>query len=65
MEYAGLSLQEACDRVVKDKLHKMGGEGGLIAVNAKGEHQFCFNSAGMYRSMRNSDGMQEVAFYRV
>ena len=63
MEYASLSLQEACDRVVKDKLVKMGGEGGLIAVNAQGEHQFCFNSAGMYRGVRNSAGLQEVAYY--
>ncbi len=63
IEYAGLSLQEACDRVVKDKLVKMGGEGGMIAVNAQGEHVFCFNSAGMYRGVRNSAGVEEVAFY--
>jgi beta-aspartyl-peptidase (threonine type) len=63
MEYAGLTLHEACNRVVKDKLVKMGGEGGLIAVNAKGEHEFCFNSAGMYRAMRSSAGLQEVAYY--
>jgi beta-aspartyl-peptidase (threonine type) len=63
MEYAGLSLQDACDRVVKDKLVKMGGEGGLIAVNAKGEHQFSFNSAGMYRAVRSSAGAEEVAYY--
>ncbi len=63
MEYAGLSLQQACDRVVKEKLVKMGGEGGMIAVNAQGEHVFCFNSAGMYRGVRNSAGFEEVAFY--
>jgi beta-aspartyl-peptidase (threonine type) len=64
MEYKGLSLKEACDVVVKDKLVKMGGEGGLIAVNARGEHNFCFNSAGMYRGMRNSEGQQEIAYYK-
>ncbi|MBS1772157.1 MAG: isoaspartyl peptidase/L-asparaginase [Bacteroidetes bacterium] len=63
MEYKGLSLQEACNVVVKDKLVKMGGEGGLIAVNAKGEHQFCMNSAGMYRAVRNSNGKEEIAYY--
>lgn len=63
MEYKGLSLQEACNTVIKDKLVKMGGEGGLIAVDGKGNHEFCFNSAGMYRAMRNSDGKEEVAFY--
>lgn len=63
MEYAGLSLQEACNKVIKDKLKRMGGEGGLIAVDAQGEHQFCFNSAGMYRGVRNAAGLQEVAYY--
>ena len=63
MEYKGLSLQDACATVIKDKLVKMGGEGGLIAVDAKGNYDFCFNSAGMYRGMRNSEGKEVVAFY--
>ncbi|HYD19863.1 MAG TPA: isoaspartyl peptidase/L-asparaginase [Flavipsychrobacter sp.] len=63
MEYKGLSLQEACNIVIKDKLVKMGGEGGLIAVDAKGGYDFCFNSAGMYRGMRNSEGKETIAFY--
>jgi L-asparaginase / beta-aspartyl-peptidase len=63
MEYKGLSLKAACDTVVKEKLARMGGEGGLIAVDATGAHQFCFNSAGMYRGVRNSDGYEEIAFY--
>src|SRR5689334_1134608 len=64
MEYKGLSLADACNTVVKHKLVQMGGEGGLIAVNAKGEHEFCFNSASMYRAMCNSEGMEEIAFYK-
>ena len=64
MEYKGHSLHEACNIVIKDKLMKLGGEGGLIAVDAGGNHEFCFNSAGMYRAMRNSEGKEEVAFYR-
>jgi beta-aspartyl-peptidase (threonine type) len=63
MEYKGLSLQEACNVVVKDKLVKMGGEGGLIAVDAKGNYDYCFNSNGMYRGMRNSEGRKEVAWF--
>lgn len=64
MEYKGLSLQEACDMVVKDKLVKMGGEGGLIAVDSKGNYEFSFNSEGMYRGMKNSEGASMVAFYK-
>jgi beta-aspartyl-peptidase (threonine type) len=63
MEYKGLSLGEAAEIVIKDKLVKLGGEGGLIAVDAKGNYNFCFNSAGMYRGMRNSEGKEVVAFY--
>ena len=63
MEYKGLSLQEATHIVVKEKLVALGGEGGLIALDAKGNFDFCFNSAGMYRGMRNSDGKNIVAYY--
>lgn len=63
MEYKGLSLQEACDTVIKDKLVKIGGEGGMIAVDANGNGLFSFNSAGMYRAIRNSEGRNEVAYY--
>lgn len=54
MEYKGLSLQEACDIVVKDKLVKIGGEGGLIAVDHLGNICLSFNSEGMYRGSRNA-----------
>jgi beta-aspartyl-peptidase (threonine type) len=63
IEYKGLSLQAACEFVIKDKLVKMGGEGGLIAVDSKGNFDFCFNSAGMYRGMTNSEGKEIVAYY--
>ncbi|MGJ8660886.1 MAG: isoaspartyl peptidase/L-asparaginase family protein [Bacteroidota bacterium] len=49
MEYANFSLEEACNKVVKDKLVKIGGEGGLIAIDAKGNICLPFNSSGMYR----------------
>ncbi len=63
MEYKGMSLQEACDTVIKDKLVKIDGEGGLIAVDGSGTGLFCFNSAGMYRGMKSSNGMEEIAYY--
>ena len=63
MEYKNLSLKEACDIVVKDKLVKLGGEGGLIAVDTLGNHELCFNSKGMYRGFRNNKGENVVAIY--
>ncbi len=53
MEYKGCTLQQACDIVVKDKLVKLGGEGGLIAIDAKGNVCLPFNSDGMYRGFKN------------
>jgi beta-aspartyl-peptidase (threonine type) len=50
MEYKGYSLKQACDYVVKDKLVKFGGEGGLIAIDALGNIELPFNSEGMYRA---------------
>lgn len=49
MEYQGLTLQQACKKVVMEKLKTMGGEGGLIAVDKAGNYQLVFNSSGMYR----------------
>jgi beta-aspartyl-peptidase (threonine type) len=63
MEYAGLSLQAAMEKVVMDKLVKIGGEGGMIGVDAKGNHAMIFNSEGMYRGVRNSAGIKEVKIY--
>ncbi len=64
MEYKGYTLQEAMDIVVNEKLMKINGEGGMIGVDAKGNAAMIFNSAGMYRAMRSSDGVEEVALYR-
>jgi L-asparaginase / beta-aspartyl-peptidase len=64
MEYKGLSLKEAMDIVVNDKLVKMQGEGGMIGVDAKGNFSLTFNSEGMYRGVRNSDGVNEVKIYK-
>jgi L-asparaginase / beta-aspartyl-peptidase len=63
MEYKGMNLKEACEFVVLDKLKKFGGEGGLIACDTEGNYQLTFNSDGMYRGARTSDGHNMVAIY--
>ncbi|OMQ21847.1 MULTISPECIES: isoaspartyl peptidase/L-asparaginase family protein [Serratia] len=49
MRYAGLSLAQATEQVVMEKLPTIGGEGGLVAVDAQGNISLAFNSEGMYR----------------
>jgi len=63
LEYKGLSLEEACRVVVHDKLAPVGGEGGLIAVDAAGNLALPFNSEGMYRASRTEGGEAMVAIY--
>ena len=64
MEYKGLSLKQACDLVVYDKLVKIEGEGGLIALDNKGNIELPFNSDGMYRASVSTDGKVYVGIYK-
>jgi beta-aspartyl-peptidase (threonine type) len=57
-------LEEAMKTVVMDKLVKMNGDGGMIGVDASGNAAMIFNSAGMYRGMKNNQGIHLVAIYR-
>lgn len=64
MEYKGYDLQRACEEVVHHKLVELQGEGGMVAVDNNGTPAMVFNSAGMYRAYRSSDGASETAIYR-
>lgn len=64
MEYKNLSLKEACDLVVMDKLVKIGGEGGLIALDAKGNIELPFNSEGMYRASKKQNEELFIGIYK-
>jgi beta-aspartyl-peptidase (threonine type) len=64
MEYKNYSLQQAMDEVVNKKLVAIEGEGGLIGVDAQGNAAMLFNSEGMYRAMKNSNGKMDVLIYR-
>jgi L-asparaginase / beta-aspartyl-peptidase len=63
MEYKGLSLREACDFVIHQKLVKLGGEGGLIAVDQNGDVHMPFNTEGMYRACKNANGDLLIGIY--
>jgi beta-aspartyl-peptidase (threonine type) len=64
MAYKGLTLKEACEIVVQEKLVKIGGEGGLIALDANGHIELPFNSEGMYRASKKEDGELFIGIYR-
>jgi beta-aspartyl-peptidase (threonine type) len=64
MEYKGLSLKQACDAVIHEMIPKMGGDGGLIAVDCKGNFAMPFNTDGMYRGYVLNDGIVVTEIYR-
>lgn len=63
MQYKGWSLERAAREVVQKKLKDFGGEGGIIAVDTKGNAAMEFNSPGMFRGVRDSRGRHETAIY--
>ncbi len=64
MEYRGLSLQQACERVIMEKLPTLGGEGGAIAIDNQGNISLPFNSEGMYRAWGWVGDAPSVGIYR-
>ena len=64
MAYKNMSLQEAAKEVIQNKLKNMGGDGGIIAIDAKGNLVAEFNTAGMYRAMVDEKGTITVGIYK-
>jgi beta-aspartyl-peptidase (threonine type) len=63
MEYRGMSLEEAAQTVL-DKVAKLGGAGGLIAIDHRGNITLPFNSSGMYRGYVDPNGKFVVEIYK-
>lgn len=63
MEYKGYTLQQAADEVIQKRILRINGDGGLIAVNSKGDIAMPFNTEGMYRGWQNSEGLKEIKIY--
>ena len=63
MEYRGMSLKEAAQSVL-DKVAKLGGSGGLIAIDRKANIALPFNTSGMYRGYVDPNGKFVVQIYK-
>ena len=63
MELGGMSVQQAAEAALQ-RAHDLGGEGGLIAIDRKGNYALPFNSSGMYRGYIDADGKPVVAIYK-
>jgi len=63
MEYKQESVNNASQTVI-DQIGKMGGDGGMIALDRHGNLAMPFNTAGMYRGMVTAEGQIEVYLYK-
>jgi beta-aspartyl-peptidase (threonine type) len=64
MEYKGFSLSEAASEVIHKRILEIGGDGGLIAVDANGNIALPFNTEGMYRAFKTAKGEEGIAIYK-
>jgi beta-aspartyl-peptidase (threonine type) len=64
MEYKGLSLEAAANEVINKRILEIGGDGGLIAVDAQGNITMPFNTEGMYRGVKTSKGIDVISIYK-
>ena len=64
IEHKGMSLKAATEEVILKRILKIGGDGGLIAINSAGEIAMPFNTEGMYRACKTSTGTKEILIYK-
>jgi beta-aspartyl-peptidase (threonine type) len=64
MEHKSMSVEDAADEVIHKRILEIGGDGGLIAVDAKGNIAMPFNTEGMYRAYKMSTGEEDLLIYK-
>ena len=64
MEHKNYTLAQAAEEVINNRIKKIKGDGGLIAVDSKGNISMPFNTEGMYRACKTSEGREEVLIYK-
>ncbi|MFC4729633.1 isoaspartyl peptidase/L-asparaginase family protein [Coralloluteibacterium thermophilus] len=63
-EYLGVSVADAADEVVMRRVSALGGDGGVITLDAQGRVGLPFNTSGMYRGWVAADGSRGTAIFR-
>jgi beta-aspartyl-peptidase (threonine type) len=63
MDYKGLSVKDAANYIINDKLKEAGGAGGLIALDQYGNIAMPFNTSGMFRGYAKPNGERVVGIF--
>lgn len=64
IEHKEMSLADAANEVINKRILEIGGDGGLIAADANGNIAMPFNTEGMYRATKSSNGKEEISIYK-
>jgi beta-aspartyl-peptidase (threonine type) len=64
VRFGGRDLGDAVREVIFGQLPALGGEGGVIAIDARGEIAMEFNSEGMFRASRKPGEDAQIGIYR-
>ena len=62
IEWKGVGVQAAADETIAS-IGAIGGDGGMVAMDGKGEVAFSMNTAGMYRGWVSSQSQPRTAIY--
>ena len=63
LEYKKLDIRQAA-KVSLEKVKKLGGSGGVIAIDKYGNYAMEFNTKGMYRGVKDSNGNFKVLIFK-
>lgn len=64
VRYGEVDLAQAADTVVMQRVPALGGNGGVIALDARGNVRMPFDTAGMYRAAIDGEGKRVVAIFK-
>ncbi|WP_051092096.1 isoaspartyl peptidase/L-asparaginase family protein [Colwellia piezophila] len=64
VKYQGKSIEQAGNEVIHDVLMPVGGTGGVIIIDTKGNMSLPFNTKGMYRATKSNTSPTYVAIFK-
>jgi beta-aspartyl-peptidase (threonine type) len=65
MRYRKYSAKQAIAEVIHNQINNLGGEGGIIVLDNKGNIAWDFNTKGMFRAYKKSTGEYEIKFFKI
>lgn len=63
IQYKGLNPSDALHEVLFNQIGPLGGEGGMILLDKNGDVYWDFNSTGMFRAYKKSNGENKVEMF--